>query len=253
MWDLDHNKSWVSKNWFFWTVVLEKTLESPLDGKEIKPVNFRGNQSWIFIGSTDDEAEAPMLWPPDAMNWPWCWKRLKTGGEGDVRGWDGWMAEPTGWTWLWASSGRWWWTGKSGVLQAMKSQRARHDWATNWTEPNWVTIMNSSVWWVLSHNLHSWEPSSIIKVINPCIMLMTLKTKIYDCIYVCFTFSLHLRLWLGHLIYVCVCVCVYTYIYIYIYIYICTHIQTHGEYGVLEEKTNFQSSLVYVYIYSYWC
>ena len=69
MWELDHKESWMPKNWCFWTVVLEKTLESPLDSKEIKPVNPKGNQSWIFIGRTDAGAEAPMLWPPDTKNW----------------------------------------------------------------------------------------------------------------------------------------------------------------------------------------
>ena len=70
MWELDHNKEgWAPKNWCFWTVVLEKTLESPLDCKVIKPVNPKGNQSWIFIGRTDAEAETSVLWPPDAKNW----------------------------------------------------------------------------------------------------------------------------------------------------------------------------------------
>ena len=69
MWELDCEESWVQKNWCFWTVVLEKTLESPLDYKEIKPVNPEGNQSWMFTGSTDAETEAPILWPPDAKNW----------------------------------------------------------------------------------------------------------------------------------------------------------------------------------------
>ena len=68
MWELDH-EGWVPKNWYFWTVVLGKTLESSLDGKEIKPVSPRGNQSWIFIGRTDAEAEAPILWPPGGKNW----------------------------------------------------------------------------------------------------------------------------------------------------------------------------------------
>ena len=68
MWELDHKESWAPKNWCFWTVVLEKTLESPLDCKEIQPVHPKGNQSWIFIGRTDAEAEAPILWPPDAKN-----------------------------------------------------------------------------------------------------------------------------------------------------------------------------------------
>ena len=66
---LDHKENWAPKNWWFWTVVLEKTLESPLDCKEIQPVHPKGNQSWIFIERTDDEAEAPILWPPDVKNW----------------------------------------------------------------------------------------------------------------------------------------------------------------------------------------
>ena len=70
MWDLDYKESWVQKNWCFWTMVLEKTLESPLDCKEIQPVHPKGNQSWIFIGRTDFETEIPILWPPDVKNWP---------------------------------------------------------------------------------------------------------------------------------------------------------------------------------------
>ena len=69
MWELDYKESWAPKNWCFWTVVLEKTLESPLDCKAIQPVNPNGNQSWLFIGRTDAEAETPILWPPDEMNW----------------------------------------------------------------------------------------------------------------------------------------------------------------------------------------
>ena len=69
MWELDYKESWEPKNWCFWTVVLEKTLESPLDCKEIQPVSANGNQSWIFIGKTDAEAETPILWPPDGKSW----------------------------------------------------------------------------------------------------------------------------------------------------------------------------------------
>ena len=69
MWELDHQESWARKNWCFWTVVLKETLESPLDCKGIQPVNPKGNQSWIFIGRTDAEAEGPILWPPDVKNW----------------------------------------------------------------------------------------------------------------------------------------------------------------------------------------
>ena len=102
MWELDHKESRALKNWCFWTVVLEKTLESLLDCKEIQPVNPKGNQSWIFIGKTDAKAETPILWPSDAKNWlirknPDAGKRLKAGGEGDNRGWDGWMASQTQW------------------------------------------------------------------------------------------------------------------------------------------------------------
>ena len=96
-------ESWALKNWCFWTV-LEKTLESPLDCKEIQAVHPRGNQSWIFIGRTGAEAETPVLWLPGVeglthLKRLWCWKRLKA-GEGDDRGWDGWMASPTWWTWV---------------------------------------------------------------------------------------------------------------------------------------------------------
>ena len=69
MWELDYNESWALKNWCFWTVVLEKTLENPLDSKEIQPVHPKGNQTWLFIGRTDAEAETPILGPPDAKNW----------------------------------------------------------------------------------------------------------------------------------------------------------------------------------------
>ena len=132
--ELDHKDSWVLKNQCFQTVMLEKTLQSPLDYKEIKPVNLKGNQSWIFIGRTDAEAE--VLWPPDVKSQligkdpDWCWERLRAGGKGDDRGRDGWMASPIWWTWVWASSRRWWRTRKPGMLQSMGPQIVRHNWAT---------------------------------------------------------------------------------------------------------------------------
>ena len=132
MWELDYKECWALKNWCFWTAVLEKTLESPLDCKRSSQWHPKGNQSWIFTGRTDVEAETPILWPPDAKRWfhlkrPWCWKRLKAGGEGDDRGWGGWMASPTQWTWVWVNSGSWWWTGSPGMLQSMGLQRFGHE------------------------------------------------------------------------------------------------------------------------------
>ena len=108
MWELDHKEGWAPKNWCFWNVVLEKTLESPLDCKEIKPLNPKGNQSWIFIGRTD--AEAPILWSPDVKNWLTgkdrdAGKDIRQEDKG-MTGWDGCMASLTLWTWVWASPGR---------------------------------------------------------------------------------------------------------------------------------------------------
>ena len=138
MWELDCEESWVWKNWCFWILVLEKTLESPLDCKEIQPVYSEGDQPWDFFGRNDAKADTPVLWPPYAKSWligkDLCWERLGAGGEGEDRGWDGWIASLTRWTWIWVNSGSWWWTGRPGVLQFMGSQRVRHDWAT---ELNW--------------------------------------------------------------------------------------------------------------------
>ena len=99
MWELDYKESWVLRNWCFWTVLLEKTLESPLDCKEIQPVHPKGNQSWVFIGRTNVEAETPIIlatWCEELIHLkrPWWWERLKA-EEGDNREWDGWMASLT--------------------------------------------------------------------------------------------------------------------------------------------------------------
>ena len=138
IWELDCKESWVLKNWCFWTVVLEKTLESPLDCKEIQPVHRKGDQSWVFTGGTDAEAETPILWPlgvksglfgkdPDAGR---DWGR----GEGDDRGWDGWMVLPTLWAWVWINSGNLWWTGRPGVLRFMGLQESDTTERLNWTD-----------------------------------------------------------------------------------------------------------------------
>ena len=153
MWELDHKESWAPKNWCFWTVVLEKTLENPLDCKEIQPVHPKGDQSWIFIGRTDVEAEAPILWPPDEKSWL-IWKdllleRLRAGGEGDNRRWDGWMASPTQWTWVWVSSGSWWWTGRPGLLQSMGSQRVRLSYWIELRVCGLLSTHSSSIWMII--------------------------------------------------------------------------------------------------------
>ena len=142
--ELDYKESWAPKNWCLSTVVLEKTLVSSLDYKEIQPVHPKEDQSWVFIGRTNVEAETPILWPPDlradSIEKTWCWERLRAGGEGDNRGWDGWMASPTQWTWVWMDSGSWWWTGRPGELLSIGLQRVRHDWATELNCANTISI-----------------------------------------------------------------------------------------------------------------
>ena len=142
-WTIKKAECWALKNWCFWTVVLEKTLESPLYSKEIQLVHRKGNQSWISTGKT--EAETPILWPLDVKSWthrkrPWCWERLKVGGERVDRGWDGWMASLTQWTWVWVNSGSWWWTGKPGMLQSMGVSKSRTR-LRDWTELTEMFLM----------------------------------------------------------------------------------------------------------------
>ena len=132
MWELDHKVGWTLKNWCFWTVVL-KTLENPLDCKEIKPVNPKGNQPWnIHWKDWCWGSNTLATWCEKLTHWkrPWCWERSKAGGKGGDRGWDGWMASQILWTWAWASSGRCWRTGKPGVLQSLGWLRVGHDLAT---------------------------------------------------------------------------------------------------------------------------
>ena len=142
MWELDCEESWAPKNWCFWTVVLVKTLESPLDCMVIQPVHSK-------VISPDCSLEGLMLklklqyfchlmQRVDSLE-----KTLMLGGigrrrEGDDRGWDGWMASPTWWTWVWVNSGSWWWTGRPGVLQFIGSQRVGQDWAT---QLNWELVL----------------------------------------------------------------------------------------------------------------
>ena len=156
MWELDCEESWALKNWCFWTVVLEKTLESPLDCKKIQLVHPKGDQSWVFIGRTDVETKTLAISCKELTHWkrPCCWEGLGAGGEGDTRGWDGWMASPTRWAWVWVNSGSWWWTGRPGVLRFMGSQKVRHDWATelNWEHRRcllntcWMNDLSRIIW-----------------------------------------------------------------------------------------------------------
>ena len=151
MWELDYKESWVPKNLCFWIVVLERTVESPLDCKEIQPVNPKGNPSWIFIGST--KAEAPIFWPPDVKNWlngkdPDAgkdWRQEEKGtAEDEMVGWHHQLngcefEQATG-----AGDGQ----GKPGMLQSIGSQRVGHNWATELTEGSkkcqeWVTKCTS--------------------------------------------------------------------------------------------------------------
>ena len=140
VWELEYKERWAPENWCFWTVVLEKTLESPLDSrrsnqsilKKISP-----EYSWkVWRWSWNSNTLATWCKEMIHLKRLWCWERLKVGVKGDDGGWDGWITSPTKWTWTWVNSGSWWWTGRPGVLQSTGSQRVRHDWATelNWTD-----------------------------------------------------------------------------------------------------------------------
>ena len=157
MWELDYKESWALKKWCFWTVLSEKTLESLLNFKEIQPVHPEGDQSWVFIERTDVEAENSNIlttWCEELTHCkrPWCWERLRAGREEDDRGWDGCMASPTQWTWVWVDSGSWWWTGRPGVLWFIASQRITHDWVT---KVNWTAFSKSmlNIWKFMVHVL----------------------------------------------------------------------------------------------------
>ena len=137
MWELDCRESWVLKNWCFWTVVLEKTLESPLDCKETQPVHPKGKsvlnihwKDWCWSWNCNTLA----IWCEELthLKRPWCWDRLKVEGEGDDRRWEGWRTSPTQWTCVWVNSRSWWWTGRPGMLQSMRSQSRTQ--LSDWTE-----------------------------------------------------------------------------------------------------------------------
>ena len=148
----------------FWTVVLEKTLDSPLDCKKIPPVHPKGDQSWVFIGRTDVEAETPILWPPHAKSWligkdpdsGKDWGQEEKGMAEDE------MASPTWWTWVWVDSRSWWWTGRPGVLWFMGSQSRTR--LSDSTELNWKAYLTYKLHIVGVHSLKSFNMRTSMKL-----------------------------------------------------------------------------------------
>ena len=170
MWELDYKESWAQRSWCFWTVVLEKTPESPLDCKETQPVHPKGDQSWVFIGKTEVEAETPILWPPDTKSW-FIWKDPDTGkdwGQEEKGMTEEEMAgSPTQWAWVWVNSGSWRWTGEPGKLRSTGSKELDTTERLNWGGECAETIIRGCsqlggawhVWgtvWVLQDYWNQW-------------------------------------------------------------------------------------------------
>ena len=136
MLELNCKESWGPKNWCFWTVVLEKTLESPLDCTKILPVHPKGNQSEYSLEGLMLKLKLQyfghLIQRANSFEKPWYWKRWKAGREVADRGWDGSMASLTRWTWVWVNSRSWWWTGRPGILQSMGLQS--WTWLSDWSE-----------------------------------------------------------------------------------------------------------------------
>ena len=187
MWELDCEESWVPKNWCFWTVVLEKTLESSLDCKEIQPIHPKEISPGCsleglilklklqYFGTSCDELTH--------WKWPWCWEGLGGGGEEDNRGYAGWMASPTQWTWVCVNSGSWWWTGRPGMLWFMGSQRVGHEWETelNWTLRNSLNSQHSigqvaRVFESAQSSVGPWSLSFSDFMINPLLGKQTISS-----------------------------------------------------------------------------
>jgi len=121
IWELDYKEDWVSRKWCFWTVMLENTLESPLDCKDIQPVNPKGNQCWILEGlmlKQKLQYFGHLMGRTDSFEKTLMLEKIEGGRRRVDRGWDGWMASPAQQTWVWVSSRGWWWTGKPGLLQS---------------------------------------------------------------------------------------------------------------------------------------
>ena len=199
MWELDPKEGWTLKNWCFWTVVLEKTCESlGLQGDPTSPSQRRSVlgvhwKDWCWNSST---------WVTsckELTHWkrPWCWEGLGAGGGGSNRGWtdgcsatDGWMASPTGWTWVWVNSGSLWWTGRPGVLRIMGLQRVGHDWATElkWTELCWQS--NVSAFYCAVYVVHHFSPKehmsfNFVAAVTICSDFWVQNSKVSRCLH-CF-------------------------------------------------------------------
>ena len=153
MWKMDPKEGWAPKNWYFELWCWRRLLRVPWTAR-------RSNQSILKKINPEYSLEGLMLklklqylatWCDEPKYWkrPWSWEGLGAGGEGDDRGWDGWMASPTRWTWVWVNSGRWWWTGRPGMLWFIGSQRVGHDWATelNWTALSGVMQKSKQMWY----------------------------------------------------------------------------------------------------------
>ena len=139
-WELDYKESWVPKNWCFWTVVLEKTLESPLDCKKIQPVHPKGISPGCSLEGLRLKLKLQyfghLMRKADSFEKTLMLGKIEGGRRRRWQGWAGWMASLTQWTWVWTSSRSWWWTEKSGMLQSMGSWRVGH---------NWVSELNCTV------------------------------------------------------------------------------------------------------------
>ena len=169
MWELDYKESWAPKNWCFlnwgfgvdsWEPLdLQGDPTSPSWGRSVLSIHWK---DWCWSRNSNTLA----TWCKELTHWkrPWCWERLKAGGVGDDRGWDGWMASLTQWTWIWLNSRSWWWIGRPGVLQSMGSQRVGHNWVTELNK--WRNILKQQAWsktvdfvvkhtWIQSHWVQS--------------------------------------------------------------------------------------------------
>ena len=158
-------------------MLLEQTLEKSLDCKDSKPVYPKGNQSWIFTGRTDAEAESSDILPTwyEEMTHckrPWCWESLKAEGEGDNRGWDGWMASLTRWTWVWVDSESWWWTGGLGCCGPWGREESDPTEGLNWTECDNCVVFGANfqyfAHWSTNENL---DEMTISMLPIPCPLL----------------------------------------------------------------------------------